>query len=128
MKHVLVVDDEAEIREMLLDCLESRGYRAEALPDGRSALDWLADHETDMILLDLRMPGLSGIEVLEEIRVRRPEIPVVVLSGCADEELARSSLSKGAHDFLPKPIDLAVLEMRLLLGTEVATPAPGEEA
>ena len=53
MKHVLVVDDEAEIREMLLDCLESHGYRAEAVPDGRSALDWLADHETDMVLLDI---------------------------------------------------------------------------
>ncbi len=116
MKHILIVDDEHDIRELLLECLSQLGYRADALPDGRSALDWLKNHGTDMILLDIKMPGLSGIEVLEEVQQRRPEIPVIVLSGCGDEAIAREALRKGAHDFLPKPIGLAALEVRLLFG------------
>ena len=113
MKHILIVDDENAICDLLLTFLRERGYRADAVQDGESALEWLAENRTGMLLLDVRIPGISGIDVLKETQKLYPSLPVIVISGHTDEALAREALRMGAHDFFLKPIDLIALESRL---------------
>ena len=113
MKHVLIVDDDPTVCTLLTTFLSGHGHRAEAVPDGQSALEWLTCHQTNILLLDLLMPGMSGLEVLQEVNRRYPGLPVIVLSGCDDEDLARQALRLGAYDFFQKPLSLAVVEERI---------------
>lgn len=113
MKHVLIVDDDEAIRGLLLSFLQDRGYETDAAPDGESALEWLAGNHTDMVLLDLRMPGMSGLDVLQHTSKLYPELPIIVISGYADEAMAQEALQMGAFDFFLKPFDLRTVERRL---------------
>jgi DNA-binding NtrC family response regulator len=113
MKQVLIVDDDPAVRNLLLTFLQDKGYRTTAAEDGEKALHWLAGHRPDVVLLDIRMPGISGIDVLQESRRLYPDLPVIVISGYADEALARRALRMGAYDFFLKPFDLATVESRL---------------
>jgi len=117
---ILVVDDDPTVRALLATLLETRGHVVEQAPDGRSALDRLAHLKPDLVFLDLQMPGVSGMEVLSTIRELHPRLPVVVISGWADEELARESLQAGAYEFLAKPFDLQAIELRLVEKLEMA--------
>jgi DNA-binding NtrC family response regulator len=109
----LIVDDEAPIREVLSTFLEDIGYETHALADGESAINWLREEKPDLILLDVRMPGMSGLDVLKNSRQLYPEMPVIMISGYADEDLAREALQEGAYDFFLKPFELSVIEARL---------------
>jgi DNA-binding NtrC family response regulator len=113
MSRILIVDDEAPIREVLSTFLEDIGYEAHALADGESAINWLREEKPDLILLDVRMPGMSGLDVLKNARQLYPEMPVIMISGYADEDLAREALQEGAYDFFLKPFELSVIEARL---------------
>jgi DNA-binding NtrC family response regulator len=113
MKHILIVDDDEAIRGLLLSFLHDKGYEADAAVDGESALEWLAGNRTDMVLLDIRMPGMSGIDVLQHTAKLYPDLPVIVISGYADEATAREALQMGAYDFFLKPFDLRTVERRL---------------
>jgi two-component system response regulator AtoC len=113
MRHVLIVDDDPAIRNLLLDFLEGRGYRADCAEDGESALRWLSECCPDMLLLDVHLPGITGIDVLKKARALHPKLPVIVISGYAEEELAREALRLGAYDFFLKPFDLKQVELRL---------------
>jgi DNA-binding NtrC family response regulator len=113
MSRILIVDDEAPIREVLSTFLEEIGYEAHALADGESAINWLREEKPDLILLDVRMPGMSGLDVLKNARQLYPEMPVIMISGYADEDLAREALQEGAYDFFLKPFELSVIEARL---------------
>jgi two-component system response regulator AtoC len=113
MHHVLIVDDDPSIRRLLVEFLEQSGYRADSAEDGESALSWLAESRPDMVLLDVRLPGISGIDVLKKTQAIHPSLPVIVISGYADEELAREALRLGAYDFFLKPFDLKQVELRL---------------
>jgi two-component system response regulator AtoC len=124
-KQILIVDDDDHIRFLLSTFLNERGYETEDADNGESALRWLNDHEPDLVLLDIRMPGLSGIEVLERAHQRYPNLPVIVISGYADEAMARDALRMGAYDFFLKPFDLSTLEMRLSTKLDLLV-APGE--
>lgn len=110
---VMVVDDMADIRGLLSDYLESEGYTVEAVGDGTTALLRLGEFRPQVILLDILMPGLSGISALQRIRAMHPNIAVIMVTGIGDEETAKRSLALGAFDFVTKPIDFAYLEWAL---------------
>ena len=110
---VMVVDDRADIRGLLSDYLESEGYTVEAVGDGTTALLRLGEFRPQVILLDILMPGLSGISALQRIRAMHPNIAVIMVTGIGDEETAKRSLALGAFDFVTKPIDFAYLEWAL---------------
>jgi DNA-binding NtrC family response regulator len=106
---VLLVDDEALYVESLAKVLRRRGVDAETALDGPAALAHLQGAEFDVIVLDLRMPGMDGIATLAAIRQRDSLTPVLLLSGQADVARATSALKNGAVDFLTKPCPVETL-------------------
>ena len=112
-RRVLVVDDEENIRLMLVETLSSMGVQAEVAENGRAALSMLTGRRFDLIMLDLRMPGLGGMEVLREVSRRSPEIPVVLISAHGDVGTAVEAIQAGAAAFIEKPF--TVDEIRALV-------------
>jgi DNA-binding NtrC family response regulator len=101
---VLVVDDDPEIRRMLRGTLEDRGHAVEESENGERALELLADHRIDAVVLDLNMPGMNGLETLSRIRELAPETGVVILTGEKTTENAFRAAQRGAYDFIDKPL------------------------
>lgn len=112
---VLVVDDVEDNRDLLVRRLGRKGYDASAVPDGPSALDAIETGEYDVILLDVMMPGMSGVEVLERIREdhTKTALPVIMATAKSDSQDVVLALSKGANDYVTKPIDFPILLARL---------------
>ena len=102
---VLVVDDEKEFADVLAERLQIKGYQAQACHSGREALDTLRDSEMDVVVLDLVMPEMDGIDVLNEIKKYKPQIEVIILSGKATHEDAIKGIERGAFEHLDKPCD-----------------------
>ncbi len=102
---VLIAEDEANMRRVLCALLERDGFRTIAASDGAAALELLAREPVDAILTDLRMPKLNGLELLEQVRRRHPEIPVVMLTAHGTVGSAVEALKQGAFDYLTKPFD-----------------------
>lgn len=105
MKTILVVDDEKSVRDSLRMIINYAHYGVELAEDGAGALSILDSHPIDMVLLDIKMPGMDGIEVLEAMRKRNPDLPIVIISGHGTIETAVEATKKGAFDFLSKPLD-----------------------
>jgi two-component system nitrogen regulation response regulator NtrX len=103
---VLVIDDEAGIRRSLSGILGDEGYRVVEAPDGESGLKALARDDVHLVLLDIWMEGLDGIETLKAIKASHPDLPVVMMSGHGTIETAVSALKLGAYDYLEKPLSL----------------------
>ena len=103
-KHILVVDDEPNIRMTFVAALEVPGRLVMPAQDGRAALDHLAGGGYDVVLLDLRMPGLGGMEVLEALRVRGDDVPVIIVTAHGSVPDAVKAMRLGAVDFLSKPV------------------------
>ena len=108
MKHesILVVDDEAGVRGSLVGILGDEGYAAEAVESGEAALTALESRRYDLLLLDVWLPGMDGLEVLARVRTLDPEVPVVVISGHGSIETAVKAVRMGAQDFVEKPLAL----------------------
>ena len=100
---ILVADDDAVIREGLRRILTAEGYDVETVSNGRAALDRLEQERFKLLVTDLKMPGMSGLEVLESIRTRQPELPVVLITGYAAIDNAVEAMKNGATDYLAKP-------------------------
>jgi len=113
-KRLLVVDDEQDICEFLTDYFTGRGYECLAAMEGEDALSKAKMFRPHMILLDIRMPGMDGIEVLRRIRDFDTMVGVIVVTGVLDEDIGRQALKLGAVDFITKPIDLEYLEHSVL--------------
>jgi len=115
---VLVVDDDALNRRLLTSSLEREGHSTTAVEDGGSALAALAGSPFDLVLLDILMPGLDGIEVLERLKQDPAllHIPVIMISGVEDTESIARCIEAGAEDFLPKPFDPVILRARVNAG------------
>jgi two-component system C4-dicarboxylate transport response regulator DctD len=110
LARVLVVDDEPDVAAVLHDALIDLGYAVRLAGDGEAALAIVPVYRPDIVLLDLTMPGeLAGDVVLERLREADPTLPVIVVTGNADVERARSTLAAGAFDYVAKPFDLEVL-------------------
>ncbi|MFW5796387.1 MAG: sigma-54-dependent transcriptional regulator [Alkalispirochaeta sp.] len=106
MKSIVVVDDEPGIREVLSDILQDEGYHVTTAGDGLVALGILERELVDCVLLDVWLPGKGGLEVLEEIRREYPRVPVVIISGHGNIDMAVKAVKQGAYDFLEKPLSL----------------------
>lgn len=103
---VLVVDDEEGIRESLSGIFEDEGCAILTSNSGEEALELLKEQSPDLILLDIWLPGIDGINTLEEIKVLKPDLPVIMISGHGNIELAVKATRMGAYDFLEKPLSL----------------------
>ncbi|MDR2069396.1 MAG: sigma-54 dependent transcriptional regulator [Spirochaetaceae bacterium] len=108
---LLVVDDEKNIREGLADFLAMDGYVVETAPDGDGGLKSFQKGDIDLVITDLRMPGLNGEELLKRIVSETPGIPVIVLTGHGTVENAVTAMRNGAYDFLTKPVNLDHLSL-----------------
>ena len=100
---VLVIDDEAVIREGLRQTLVLEGYQVEIAANGKSGLDKLQKDDFDIVISDLKMPTMHGIEVLKTIRILQPEVPVIIITGYATVDSAVDAMKSGAFDYLTKP-------------------------
>lgn len=105
MAKILVVDDERSIRNALREILEYEKYQVDEAAEGQEALEKAKNNRYDVILLDIKMPRMDGIEVLEQI-VKFSEVPVVMISGHGTIETAVEAIRKGAYDYITKPLDL----------------------
>jgi CheY-like chemotaxis protein len=112
---VLVVDDEPLIRDLLVQFLSLRGYRALGVKDGFEALSMVEHASPDLILLDLLMPGMDGVEVLRQLRQREYTGGVIIITGSHDEERLDEAWALGPQEVLGKPIDLEKLLMSIQL-------------
>lgn len=104
---VLIVDDDTALLEALPEALRLRmgGVTVETAESASAALERIAQQEYDAIVTDIKMPGMDGLELLDEIRTRRPDIPTLIITGHGDNELVVHALRGGARDFIQKPID-----------------------
>jgi len=109
--NILVIDDEATMRDSCRQTLSRGGNRVEVAEDGLSGLAMLKRESFDLVILDLKMPGLSGMEVLKKIKEDEPEAVVIVITGYATVESAVEAMKKGAYDFIPKPFTPDSLRM-----------------
>lgn len=108
-KKILVVDDEETVRTVLQVELEQSGYVVTTGADGLEAMEHLRQQRFDLVILDIRMPNMDGIEVLRNIRTENLADIVVMLTGVGERKFLDESLKLGANDFLTKPVDLGVL-------------------
>lgn len=106
MSKILVIDDERSIRNTLKDILEYEKYEVDLAEDGTKGIEKIRSAEYDIVLCDIKMPGLDGIEVLERLVVLAPDTPVVMISGHGNIDTAVDSIKKGAFDYIEKPLDL----------------------
>ncbi len=110
---ILLVDDEAPILTILGMSLEDMGYQVARAASGEQALEVLPAFEPDVVLSDIKMPGIDGIELLTRIKAQRPDTEVIMISGHGDMDLAIRSLQLDANDFLVKPVRDAILQKAL---------------
>ncbi|MBW2609887.1 MAG: response regulator [Deltaproteobacteria bacterium] len=103
---VLVVDDEVEFLETLVKRLSKRDLEVHGLDSGEKALEFLEQDYADVVVLDVKMPGMDGIETLRELKKRHPMIEVIMLTGHANMEVAIQGMELGAFDYLMKPMEI----------------------
>jgi response regulator RpfG family c-di-GMP phosphodiesterase len=103
--HILVVDDEEAIREVVSTMLESRGYRCTAVSNGRSAQEFVRKETPDLVLSDMIMPEMDGINLLEWLRSYDPEVPVIMVTAIHDISTALEAIRRGAYDYILKPFE-----------------------
>src|SRR5262245_20262510 len=104
---LLLVDDEEAVLLTLAANLELDGFVVTTAPCGEDALGLLQHHDFDLVLSDVRMPGMNGVELFRRIRKMRPDCPVVLMTGFALEDLVRQAMREGVFAVLPKPFDMA---------------------
>ncbi|HEX9715098.1 MAG TPA: sigma-54 dependent transcriptional regulator [Desulfurivibrionaceae bacterium] len=102
-KTILIIDDEASIRESLSGILADEGFRSLSAEDGQQGLSLLEEEQVDLVLLDIWMPGLDGLEVLKRIKESQADLPVIMISGHGTIETAVQATKTGAYDFIEKP-------------------------
>jgi len=121
---ILVVDDEAPVREVLCEYLTSQGYTVDEAANGADALATIRRARPDVILLDIRMPGIDGVEVLRRIRTLDDTLTVIMVTANEDVTLARETLKLGAFDYVAKPFDYDYLDRTVSTGLLKSGPGP----
>jgi DNA-binding NtrC family response regulator len=110
---VLLVDDEVEFLETLMKRMKKRGVRVSGVKSGDESLAFLSSHPVDVVVLDVKMPGMDGIETLRTIKQRYPLVEVIMLTGHASVEVAIQGMELSAFDYLMKPINIDDLLYKL---------------
>jgi DNA-binding NtrC family response regulator len=108
-KRILVVDDEPMLVDLVVEHLRDSHHEVETAANGRQALAAVARQRPDVVLLDINMPGLSGLEVLKEIMKTDPSITVIMVSGNTDVAVTAEAIRHGAFSYVPKPFDFRYL-------------------
>ncbi len=113
--HLLVIDDEYGICDVLTIGLEREGYAVTVAHDGKEALAQISGKRFDLILLDLKLPGISGLELLDQLRKSHSalDVPIIIISGTGESRDVVTALQHGANDYLTKPFDMAVVRARI---------------
>ncbi len=120
-KQILIVDDEPIVRESIRDWLKDAGYEVATAETGEEALEMMKKQDFSMLILDIRLPGKTGISVLKEVKTFKPEIKSIIITAYPTSELAAEAKELGAIDYLVKPIapdDLERLIQQTLLKCE----------
>ena len=115
MTKILVVDDEVKECELLRRFFEKKGYTVITSNNGMDAIEKVQNESPDVVLLDIRMPGMDGIEVLKCVREFNKKIGIIMVTAVMDEDIAKSAMKLGADEYITKPIDLERLEMNVLV-------------
>ena len=113
IKPILIVDDEPIVRESIRDWLKDAGYKVATAETGEEALEMVKKRDFSVLVLDIRLPGKTGIKVLQEIKALKPEIKSIIITAYPTSELAVSARELGAIDYLIKPVDPDDLERRI---------------
>jgi two-component system sporulation sensor kinase A len=125
---ILVVDDDAIFNEALVFLAELKGIKAVQAYDAYQALQIIWTEGIDAVISDVNMPGMSGIELLREIKRLREDLPVIIMSGNTDPGLAEEAFQNGAAGFLPKPIDAELLMSMLRVAAAAEESKPRRES
>ena len=103
-KRILIVEDDAEMRSLLKDFFEEDGFEIDSVSNGSEAFRKIAREPFDLIITDIRMPGLTGLDILPGIKKLQPEVSIIVITAFGSEEVRRKALERGATAYLEKPI------------------------
>ena len=122
MKPILIVEDEAILRESLRDWLTDTGYQVFTAADGEEGLKMIGEQDFELVLLDMRLPGKNGLQVLREAKAKRPQLKGIIITAYPSIETAVEAMKIGATEYLPKPLDLDDLD-RLMKETVSGVPA-----
>ncbi len=112
---VMLVDDEFEFIDLMSQRLETRGLKVTTVTSGEEALATIEDHNIDVAVVDFAMPGINGIETLKQIKEKRADIEVIMLTGQGTIQSGIEAMKYGAIDFLEKPVDLNILMEKIRL-------------
>ncbi|HEX9896592.1 MAG TPA: response regulator [Dehalococcoidales bacterium] len=104
VKPILIVDDEPIVRESLRDWLEDAGYKVVTAETGEQALELIMTRDFSVIILDIRLPGRTGITVLREVKEKKPDIKAIIITAYPSSDLTAEAMKLGAIDYLVKPI------------------------
>ena len=115
MDKILVVDDEYEVVRLLQKFLKSKGYDVDTATSGAEAIEKVRTGKPQMVLLDIIMPRMGGLDTLKEIKKIDPDVAVIMVTAVIDEELVKRALELGAYDYITKPIDLKYMETTVLI-------------
>lgn len=111
MAKILIVDDEANLRKVLRTLLEQDGHQPHAVADGHAALDFLKHNDMDLVITDLKMPKMTGLQLLHAVQQLRPGLPVILITAHGTVDTAVSALKNGAFDYITKPFERAELKL-----------------
>ena len=109
MKRILIVDDVATNREFIREALMCREYKITETVDGGQALEMMENEGADLVITDLRMPGISGVDLLRKLRVKYPNTTVILVTACGTVESAVEAMKAGAHDYITRPLEVREL-------------------
>ncbi len=122
---ILVVDDDQAVRGIISRKMQSEGYICVTAANGREALEKVATQQFDLVLLDMKMPGPSGMDVLPQIVADHPDTSVVMVTAVADTQTAVEAMKLGADDYVTKPFNLDDLSMRVKEALKRKSPIKG---
>lgn len=124
---VLVVDDESEFRELVARRFQKRGLKVAEAGDGMQALQYLEKNEVDVVILDIKMPRMNGLETLQEIKKRHSLVEVILLTGHGSVESGIQGMGYGAYDYVMKPFNLDDILFRISKACERRQKLMGEK-
>ena len=123
--HILIADDERSIRLMLETGLTLNGFRVTAVRNGREALEAMSTGKFDAVLSDIYMPDLGGLELVDALRAKDPNLPIVLMTAQGSLQVAVEAVTRGASDFIGKPFDIsAVVDLLRRFWRRAAKPTP----